>query len=530
MPIAQVTVPFDKSFNFGVGLESTNASPMGKVVQGTVSSITGAPAATTVFDISRIENTSDLEKKLGVDVKAGYNAGPFANVNDRFEFASSQQIQENSLSLAIRAVIQLGHDSIDDPQLTKEASDLVQNSEAFRARFGDMFVRGIDRGGIFFALLNLSTREKETSESISNIISGAYAAFSGDAQTKLEEMHQNFHSELNITLFHAGGPIGLVPDKIDNPVEMYSIFKQWLKSFVDDPDHMSVPFNATLAPTIIANGPLPLNAAQAEHAQDVLGVCLQQRAAAFDGLNLMNAIIHSPERYKFTAPITMADIRAAAAGYQKDLDLIGLAASTAMNHPESAKMPADFAEENKVPFPQGIPPTPMPEVEQTMVTALAVRGKELSAGDPLLAILHDAEPEGPNRLGFEIGLGIADGQILPGTGKDAFVSGLEYGVSKEACQRGIEFTVDRNREIVHFTKGSAVIANNPAVAAARNQLQPASNKWLGFAIAAGIFGKTADGGDGNTALGPGSKAILNSLGGDAQIGFKAALGFFKPTP
>jgi hypothetical protein len=170
-------------------------------------------------------------------------------------------------------------------------------------------------GGIFFALLNLATSEKETSESISNHISGAYSAFSGDAETKMEEMHKDFHSELNITLFHAGGPIGLVPDKIDNPVEMFSIFKQWLKSFVDDPDHMSVPFNATLAPTIIADGPLPLNAAQAEHAQDVLGVCLQQRVAAFDGLNLMNAIIHSPERYKFTAPTTNGSDSRSLLGY-----------------------------------------------------------------------------------------------------------------------------------------------------------------------------------------------------------------------
>jgi hypothetical protein len=49
-------------------------------------------------------------------------------------------------------------------------------------------------------------------------------------------------------------------------------------------------------------------------------------------------------------------------------------------------------------------------------------------------------------------------------------------------------------ETEFFTRGSAVIANNPAVAAARALLKPPSNQLLGFTIAAGPFGSLADGG------------------------------------
>ena len=39
MALTEVTVPFARSFNFGVGLDSTNASPAGKVVQGAVTKV-----------------------------------------------------------------------------------------------------------------------------------------------------------------------------------------------------------------------------------------------------------------------------------------------------------------------------------------------------------------------------------------------------------------------------------------------------------------------------------------------------------
>ena len=89
MALAQVTVPFEKSLDFGIGLDSTNASPMGKAVQGEVSGVRKALGATAQFEITRIKSTHELEEKLGVDAKASYSAGPFANISGRFRFAKS---------------------------------------------------------------------------------------------------------------------------------------------------------------------------------------------------------------------------------------------------------------------------------------------------------------------------------------------------------------------------------------------------------------------------------------------------------
>jgi hypothetical protein len=160
------------------------------------------------------------------------------------------------------------------------------------------------------------------------------------------------------------------------------MFQTWLKSFVDDPKHMSVPYSATLAPIAIANGPLPPNAADAEFASDVLVRCAKERSECLDDLNLMDVIIQAPTAYTFTAPVSIATIRDAASGYQEDLQLIAAAASAAMNHPASAKLPAVFAAATNQTYPKGIRPDPMPALNLGQLSALAARGRAARAGRP----------------------------------------------------------------------------------------------------------------------------------------------------
>ena len=139
----------------------------------------------------------------------------------------------------------------------------------FHMRFGDMFVRGMDRGGLFIAVMQLDTSDEQTSQSISAELSGAYGLFSAAAKTKFDKVQRDFHSEVSIRVLHEGGPPDLVVDSLDDPGQLLTMLQTWMKSFVDDPDKMAVPYAATLAPLFIANGPLPPNSADAEHARDV---------------------------------------------------------------------------------------------------------------------------------------------------------------------------------------------------------------------------------------------------------------------
>ncbi len=69
-----------------------------------------------------------------------------------------------------------------------------------------------------------------------------------------------------------------------------------LKSFQDNPAANAKPYSVTLAPIAIANGPIPPNAADIQHAQEILMICAKERSKILDGLNLMEFISQNPYR------------------------------------------------------------------------------------------------------------------------------------------------------------------------------------------------------------------------------------------
>jgi hypothetical protein len=118
---------------------------------------------------------------------------------------------------------------------------------------------------------------------------------------------------------------------------------------------------------------------------------------------------------------------------------------------------------------------------------------------------------------------VAEGQTLPGPGKQKIGASLP-----PAEQRGfniaVSFSLERNRNADFAAKGAAIAKVDEKVAAART-LESDVFYWLGFDIATGIFGDPALGAQGNTATGPGSLKIRDSLSPAGQRGFNASVKF-----
>ena len=213
---------------------------------------------------------------------------------------------------------------------------------------------------------------------------------------KLEEVQKKHQSDIRITVYHEGGPIDLSMDNLTDANQLYVMLQEWLKSFQDNPAANAKPYSVTLAPIAIANGPIPPNAADIQHAQDILVICAKERSKILDGLNLMEFISQNPSRYEFVAPTTPADIVKAFVGYQADLDLVAKAASHAINKMTEAVTPAEFALKTAKPYPQGVPPTPMPTMEKGAMDVFAAKGEAIANQDPLAVALRNREPEGPS--------------------------------------------------------------------------------------------------------------------------------------
>jgi len=361
MSTQQITVPYRKGYDIGIGADLLSGGPLALAVTGTPSGVEGAGGASVNFTLQRIHSTSDLERALGVDVDASYGSASFgAGVSDRFSFAETSQVQTSSLFMTLSVTVQLEFLQLDSPVLTADAAGLVDRPDQFEGRYGNVFVRGIQRGGVFVGVLRIDTRTSEDTEQISNTLKGSYGLFSAEAKTTFSETLKQYQSEVFVQMYHEGGPTNLKITDPTDPVQLLDNANAFLQSFQDSPAVVARPYEVTLAPMAVAIGPPPLNAADIQHAQDVLVFCAHRRSAVLDNLNLMQFMVDHASKYDYPAGSSPALVQAAVSGFQSDLDLIAQAASSAINSPAAAAMPADYAAAHAVTFPKGQLPTVLP--------------------------------------------------------------------------------------------------------------------------------------------------------------------------
>ena len=163
--------------------------------------------------------------------------------------------------------------------------------------------------------------------------------------------------------------------------------------------------------------------------------------------------------------------------------------------------------------------------------ALAARGEDVANQDPLAAELRGREPDALSRRGFDIGMAAAEGQTLPGPGKQRIHDSLTPP-EQRGFTTAVLFSLERNRNAVLAARGAAIAKVDPEVWEARRSDRRGTKTVesdvfyrLGFDIATGIFGDAALGAHGNTATGPGSMKIRGALSFPTRRGFDASAAF-----
>jgi len=154
---------------------------------------------------------------------------------------------------------------------------------------------------------------------------------------------------------------------------------------------------------------------------------------------------------------------------------------------------------------------------------LADRGEAIASEDPLVAELRNQTPDGPGRRGLYVGLAAAEGDTLPGPGKQRIHDSLS-SAEQGGFDVGVSFSLQRNKYADLAAIGAGIANVDPRVARARTAERDVFT-WLGFDIATGWFGDPALGSRGNTSMGPGSLSIRDALSAGGQRGFNAAVAF-----
>jgi len=346
----QEEVLIRNGYDVGIGVAMATGSPMALGAVGAVTPPEIGGGGSGTFTFHRIESNDSLATELGIGASLSGGIGLFS-ASASFSFTQKCKIQSSSLAVLISAEERFAFRQMDSPALSPAAAALVAtgNMELFAERFGEYFVRGVATGGRFIGVVRIDTRSSESKTDVDSALSGHYGlALEGEAKVHISNALASANARIEAFVLNDGGRVTIRP-KSSDPIElmrqMYAAMDEWTATVRTEP----MAYSVTLAPYVIALGPNPPNAADLEHQRDVLIRCAKLRAQTMDRLNLVEYILdplHSGE-FAIIDPPNGPNLPALQAALATDLEVIGDAASFAIDNPKDAHEPEAFLREVK---------------------------------------------------------------------------------------------------------------------------------------------------------------------------------------
>ncbi len=264
--------------------------------------------------------------------------------------------------------------SIKDPGIDPTAAPLLANGneDIFRQKYGDCFVRGIQTGGLFFALIEIQTRDKTDAETVKAVVQSSYAAFSANGSLS-QELHDTVKNHgLNVKVHIEGGT---PPNTLLTSLEQVTAgAKDWIPTV----KNQAVPYSVLVDSYQVLPLPTPPKFVDLQHQLDVITQCAAWRNMDMQTLNDIAYIRSNPEQF---TDLNMDQLSQDQSNILDDLNTIATAASTAIDNPKAANFPT-----TKLKI---IPPLVLPSRVQTLTITIP-NWRHISdiTSDPLAVALN----------------------------------------------------------------------------------------------------------------------------------------------
>jgi hypothetical protein len=322
---------FSEFMDFGLGIDDLNGNIRGQAVtSGPPQPIPGNIGQKSTFQFHLTESVEDLHTSLGLSVDANAQYGLFGG-SDKFNFAQSCNFHSYSVFLLMNIQIQNPSTHILGEKLVTEGSTLLGNNDTarFRAEFGDLYVKGIELGGEYFAVVEIKTTNQTDQTTISDSISASGFLGVGEADlaatfSSTFEKSVQGHDH-RVSSFQVGGAGS--GQKFN--IEVAEIINKAL-GFAQEVLDAPVPYRVELQDYLSLPLPKPPNSADLQLGKDVMRSLAGQRAICLAFLNDA-AYIQDPANTDQFEDFDNVAFTAAVKQANDAVNEIGKAASTCLN-------------------------------------------------------------------------------------------------------------------------------------------------------------------------------------------------------
>jgi hypothetical protein len=352
--------PFNSFMDFALGFNSATGEIRGQAVTRTPASpVPNADGQTVLFHVHSVTEISDVKKSLGVSVEA-QAAFLGGGGSAAFDFAESSSLHSFSSYLLVSSFVTNASTHMLNEELLPSAKELVAagRPDRFLQEFGDLYVKGIETGGEFFALVEVQTSDSTDQTNVAASLS--VVAFAGGGA---ESMKAHFSSDsmkslsthhLDIASLQISGK-GRSAKQFLSAEEMLAAASDFATTVNDHP----VSYRVELQDYQSLNLPPPPNAADIQNAKDVLADCAARRDSLLQFRNDIAFILKNPEQ--FETPST--DLSVLESVTTTALNQIKAAASKCLNDIQTCQfISPPEPDRSKLPKRISHPPSPPPQI------------------------------------------------------------------------------------------------------------------------------------------------------------------------
>lgn len=263
MAAQSTNIPYADGMNYGMGVNLLNGAIPGKAVDaGQITGPTNAGGQTVSYNLTIVKSFEDLYSSLGISVEASGQYGLFS-ASGKFSYAKESNFNSQATFLLARCVVQNAFTQAEDAQIKPEAAELLRQGKAdkFQERYGDGFVRGMQTGGEFFAVISITSSTQEEQESLAASLQAKYGGLfaSIEVSASLDDSTKSkvSKSELRVSTFQRGGS----GDEQSLTSDIEAVMAR-LKAFPVQAKDNSVPYDVQVASyetLALPEGPNPID-------------------------------------------------------------------------------------------------------------------------------------------------------------------------------------------------------------------------------------------------------------------------------